>query len=231
MRNDSDSKRLIRNALQRVAIRDHVEAVGGIGLPSKMPGTAYGISAKRCGVGGNLAKRPDSVCASCYAFRNNYTYPSVMTAHEKRYEALADLGTWVDSMCRIFAYLGSILPRTQRFHRWHDSGDLQSIEHLDAIVQVATRNDGWQFWIPTKEYGIVSHYLARHSKPGNLAIRVSAPWTGEAPNAAVRKLTGLTSTVDHDEGQQCPAPNNDGQCGRCRACWSHMVPNVNYAKH
>ena len=43
---------------------------GGLGYPSKMPGTSYGISAHACITGGKLASVPGSVCHGCYLERN-----------------------------------------------------------------------------------------------------------------------------------------------------------------
>jgi hypothetical protein len=226
-----ERKRLIGNYLQRKAIRDHVAAVGGIGLPSKMPGTAYGIPAPLCGVGGKLAKRPGSVCHKCYAMRNNYTYPSVMTAQERRLESLNRIEEWVEAWCHIFDYLGALLSDEERYHRWHDSGDVQTVEHLDAILEVAERNDEWRFWLPSKEYGIVGQRAVQIATIDNLAVRMSAPWIGKEANEAVRNITGLTSTVGIDEADQCPARNQGGFCGSCRDCWDKSVANKNYPQH
>ena len=39
--------------------------------PSKMPGHAYSVSAKECGIGGKLAKQKGTVCHDCYALKGN----------------------------------------------------------------------------------------------------------------------------------------------------------------
>ena len=62
---------------------------GSLGAPSKMPGRSWGISPKLCKVGQALAKIPGSTCEKCYAMRDNYTYPSVKTAHARRAAPLA----------------------------------------------------------------------------------------------------------------------------------------------
>ena len=231
MSNQAETKRLLKNALKRKDLRGYNEAVGGLGLPSKMPGVAYGISAKRCGVGGKLAKHPGSVCHGCYAMKNNYTYPSVMAAHEKRWDALQDLWAWTDNMCHLLQRLGTTLPDGQRFFRWHDSGDVQGTEHLHAIVQVAVRNPEWQFWLPTKEYGIVKAHAKFWYIPGNLTIRVSAPVIGQEPPAIWGNMEIVTSTVEHAGTRQCPARNQKNECGSCRACWDSGVANINYPLH
>lgn len=226
-----EQKRKLSNYLKHMAIRDYVRAVGGIGLPSKMPGYAYGISAERCITGSKLREIPGSVCHGCYAMGANYQYPSVKKAHEARYESLNDLGAWVENMCKIMEYLGTLLPDTERYWRWHDSGDLQGIEHLDAIVQVAIRNPEWRFWIPTKEYAMVRKYKERGAFPGNLAVRVSAPMLNRACPGALQNLTGLYSTVGHNEEERCPAYDQEGFCGTCRKCWDPKEAVTDYPKH
>jgi len=39
-----------------------------------------------------------------------------------------------------------------------------------------------------------------------------------------------TSTVV-TSGRTCPAPDQGGQCGDCRQCWSDSVSNIAYGKH
>ena len=56
---------------------------GGLGYPSKMPGTSYGISAHACITGAKLASVPGSVCHGCYALKGNYQYNSVQIAHKR----------------------------------------------------------------------------------------------------------------------------------------------------
>jgi hypothetical protein len=231
VRKQKELKKKLGNYKNRSAIKKDIKAVGGIGLPSKMPGYAYGLSAERCITGSKLREIPGSICHGCYAMGANYQYPSVKGAHEARFESLSDLEAWTDSMSNILAYLGTLLPKAERYWRWHDSGDLQGIEHLDAIVQVAIRNPEWRFWIPTKEYAMVRKYKERGAFPGNLAVRVSAPMLNKACPGALQNLTGLYSTVGHDEEERCPAYDQAGFCGTCRKCWDVEEACTDYPKH
>lgn len=223
-----NKKQHLRNMLNRKALRGYNRAIGGLGLPSKMPGVAYGISAKRCATGGKLQDVPGSVCHKCYAMRNNYTYPSVMKAHEARWEALQDLETWTGNMTTLLRLLGTELHDEERYFRFFDSGDLQSIEHLDAIVRVAMGNPEWRFWLPTKEWGIVRKYRESNDIPRNLTVRLSTLRTGMGPVG--NDLP--SSTVEwNDSPHHCPARNQGNECGTCRACWDPKVTNVNYPLH
>lgn len=197
---------------------------GSLGEPSKMPGLAYGISAKKCNTGGKLALVPGSVCAGCYAMKDNYTYPSVKAAHEKRLSGLSSV-SWADSMVYLIRRSGEV------FFRWHDSGDLQSFQHLLDIVRIAEALPGVNFWLPTKEKGLVYRYREVFGDfPSNLCVRLSGAMIDGKPPA----YEGNTSTV-HQKGEPvgepCMAYTRGGKCGECRLCWSREVKNISYPKH
>jgi hypothetical protein len=63
---------------------------------------------------------------------------------------------WIDSMVNL---IGS-----DSYFRWHDSGDIQSLEHLEKIAQVCNATPGTKHWLPTREYGIVKAFVAKHGK-------------------------------------------------------------------
>jgi hypothetical protein len=218
-------------------LRESIEIAGPLGYPSKMPGTAYGISANRCITGRKLAQVKGSVCHGCYALKANYQYPSVAQAHAKRLEGL-DSPLWTSAMVRQLELThkrgtGRNGKFARGWHRWWDSGDLQSIEHLVKICAVAALTPWLRHWMPTREFAIVKAYLAKGgSIPDNLVIRVSAtmvdgPATTQWPT---------TSRVHHASAPPktthvCPAPKQNGKCKSCRACWSKDVASVSYHLH
>ena len=113
------------------------------------------------------------------------------------------------------------------YFRWHDSGDLQSEEHLEKICEIARRTPEVKHWLPTREVKLVSEF--KGSIPDNLTIRVSAAKVGtQLSNSAIP-----TSSVglETDAGFQCGAYTRQGKCGPCRACWDKEIPNVNYPLH
>jgi len=118
------------------------------------------------------------------------------------------------------------------FFRWFDSGDLQSIKTLKAIVRIAIALPEIHFWLPTKEYGIVSEYVELFgSFPSNLNVRLSAYMVDKAgPNSLAENLGVTTSEVSSTEGT-CPAPTQGNKCGDCRACWNKDVRTVTYRLH
>lgn len=213
---------------------------------TKMPCASYSLSAFDCHTGSKLAKVAGSVCSGCYATRNNYRYPSVKNAHARRLESISG-PEWVPSMIEVIRAEGN------PFFRWHDSGDLQSAEHLTKIAQIARALPMVRFWLPTKEYKIVTDWVRsadvpadlravvavsdsdRQNPHANLIIRVSAPMIdGEAPK--IRTSSGDTLPVSYvhkhsdPRGMVCEAYTRSGSCGFCRACWNPSV-NVSYPKH
>lgn len=118
------------------------------------------------------------------------------------------------------------------FFRWFDSGDLQSLKTLKAIVRIAIALPDIQFWLPTKEYGIVSEYVELFGAfPANLTVRLSAYMVDKAgPNSLAHGLGLTTSEVSSTAGD-CPAPTQGNKCGDCRRCWDKSVQTVTYRLH
>ena len=215
--------------------------IGGLGYPSKMPGTSYGIPAEACKTGAKLRLVEGSTCFNCYAFEGNYLYPSVAKAEAARLESIKR-DDWAPIMARALTHMHSLdkngMPRKGRngpivpgWHRWHDAGDVQSVEHLAKICEVARLTPQIWHWLPMREYAMLKAYLAAGGDiPENLCIRVSAPMIDGAPPS----WWPQTSTV-HDTnapiGHKCPAPTQDNYCGECRACWNREVGNVSYHLH
>lgn len=222
--------------------------IGGFSEPSKMPWLSWSISAFRCQTGGRLRDVEGSTCSDCYAIGGNYRYNNVQAALERRFATLADLDAWVESMVEALTERASrYMPTDDEplpSFRWHDSGDLQSVEHLDAICRVVERTQGLTFadgtmgdiahWLPTREYGFVQKFLKDGGMiPSNLCVRLSAHMV----NGPVPSRIGLpVSSVHTDESAYpdaaiCPAYRQDGRCGSCRTCWDGSVLHVSYPKH
>jgi Gene product 88 len=208
----------------------HARAIAGtIGYPSKMPGTSYGIPAKACKTGAKLAMIQGSTCSACYAMKGNYIYPSVAKAQATRLVGI-EHEQWVQAIVTLLtaAHAKGDLPP---YHRWHDSGDIQSRDHLAKICAVARATAWLKHWLPTRESKILRDFVRDGgSIPDNLVIRLSATMVdGSAP-----KAWHNTSTVHDNEpanGRSCPAPKQGNKCGNCRACWDRSVPNVSYHIH
>lgn len=189
--------------------------------PSKMPGFSFALPAQECKIGGKLRNVPGSVCSKCYACKGAYVWPVVKKVRYDNLEQITSIH-WVNAM------IDEITKKTKKipFFRWHDGGDLQSSEHFQKIVNIAKALPNVKFWLPTKEKKIVKQY--KGAIPENLAVRLSAAMIdGKAP------AFSNTSTVHTEKahGFECPAPQNEGKCNDCRACWDKTVKNVSYKQH
>lgn len=215
--------------LNQQEIKELSKKVGGLSNPSKMPCEGYSLPAQKCSVGSKLRKQKKSTCASCYALKGNYLFPSVKNALQKRFEKVTqDLDAWREDMTLLIYNTNS-----SGFFRWHDSGDLQSIKHLQAINTIARALPEIKFWLPTREYKIVKSFIDEGFEiADNLTIRLSAYFKNQAPPLATAEAFGVqTSTVDYDDSFQCDAYKKNGRCLRCRACWDKSITNVNYPLH
>ena len=190
--------------------------VGGLSKPSKMPGWSIGIPAKECKTGGKLVNVKGSVCEGCYALKGCYVFAVVQKAQYKRLEAIQH-PDWVQAMATL------INSKKPDVFRWHDSGDVQDVDHLEKIFKVCELTPSKRHWMPTREAWIKDHV---HKAPANLVVRFSSPMVDQGPV----KSWPNTSTVS-TKSRSCPAPDNNNECGDCRACWDPLVKNIEYGKH
>ena len=162
-------------------------------------------------------------CQGCYATTGNYNYPNVKSAHQARLAAL-EHPQWVEAMTLL---VGHYTEEADPYFRIHDSGDIQSKEHLVMWINVA-RNLPWvKFWMPTKEVRWTKDVWAKTEDwPENLVVRLSAPMISQLPPQSMKNFP--TSTVQAQTGFSCGAPTRGNKCGPCRACWTSTVKNIDY---
>jgi len=190
--------------------------VGGLSKPGKMPGWSIGIPAKECKTGSKLRAVKGSVCEDCYALKGCYVFKVVQDAQYRRLKAIYT-SPWVQAMAHL------INSKKPDVFRWHDSGDVQDLEHLNKIYEVCRLTPSKRHWMPTREAWIKDH-LDR--APSNLVIRFSAPMIDQAAPASWPN----TSTVVTAQAT-CPAPHQGNQCKDCRNCWNKEIKNISYGQH
>ena len=189
---------------------------GSLSKPSKMPGWSIGLPAKECKTGGKLQKVKGSVCYDCYALKGCYVFKVVQQAQYRRLAAIKD-PQWVEAMAHL------INSKRPRVFRWHDSGDVQDLNHLQKIYEVCRLTPSKRHWMPTREAWIKDHL---QDKPDNLVIRLSSPMVDQGPVSSWPN----TSTVV-TSGASCPAPKQNNECGTCRNCWNPEIKNISYGIH
>ena len=196
-------------------VKNAVKITGSMTRTTKMPGLSYSLPAWECQTGGKLSLVPGTPCFGCYAKKGNYTrYPAIKKAQYYRLNSLGH-DSWVIAMVAQV--------KRQRWFRWHDAGDVQSVDHMNKILEVVRQTPGTQHWLPTQE----RPYLpAPEDVPDNLVIRLSgSKIDGPAPTAWPHPSSVVT------KGASCPRAQQGGKCKECRACWTKSIKNVSYGKH
>ena len=200
---------------------------GGISnFNKKMPGYTYGLSAKRCRTGAKLVKIPGSTCSECYALKGNYSrYPSVKIGHSRRLRSINNK-TWPAAMILLINHY------EKNYFRWHDSGDIQTVDHLRKICAVAEGTPSIKHWLPTRETGILKEFKETGGAiPSNLIIRLSATMVNGAPGKSHEHSSTVHTKDAPPIGEVCYASKQGGQCLDCRSCWNSDIRNISYEKH
>jgi len=211
----------------------------------KMPWESWDLPAWMCKTGAKLVKVKGSICEGCYALKGRYIFGTVKNANLKRFDQIKDINNledWKNSFISLFKSKLKRLSAEKRFFRWFTSGDLQSVDMLVAIVNIAKAIPEIQFWLPTKEHGIIREYQAIHGEfPANLNVRVSMFMVNQEPSKGLGLPTStvVNSPDDMNDKHQnlCPASleqfngKAEVNCGDCRKCWDKNVDNVAYIYH
>tara|TARA_R100001224_G_scaffold30574_1_gene16847 strand:- start:192 stop:797 length:606 start_codon:yes stop_codon:yes gene_type:complete len=194
------------------------EITGGLSAPNKMPGPSINLPAWNCITGVKLQAVKNSVCAGCYAMKGRYRFPNVREAMDRRLQALTD-PRWVDAMVTLI--------KGQPWFRWHDSGDIQSPEHLKNIFEVCKRTPETKHWMPTREAKFLT-LIDPDVVPENLIIRMSSHMINQGP---VNSWPWTSTVSTKPEDRTCAAPDQGNKCRDCRACWDRNIKNICYGKH
>lgn len=196
-----------------------LEQYMGISDTSKMIGSSFSTSAGRCRIGGRLQHHPGTVCSThCYALMGQGAMPQGrfggVSAGQLNYERnfrsyTIDPAGWREGMTqyikkaaddpKLKAGFKEHLGGDTRYpFRWFDSGDVNSPQMLDDIIEVAAATPEAKHWLPTKEFGMVSR-LANDIKAGkrpplptNMQINVSVfELGGEVPKGWRKQMEGV----------------------------------------
>jgi hypothetical protein len=204
----------------RNELREAWDAVGGLSETSKMPCLSYGLPTRACRTGSRMAKVEGSVCGVCYAKGGFYAmFPDALEAQERRLRTIKD-AKWVENMARLIQEL------SPKWFRWHDSGDLQSVRHLEKVVEVCNLTPRCVHSLPTKEHRMVIGWMERNQIPTNLVIGLSGLMVdGRLPLGHGLQVRGVTRDA---RLVTCPVKMQGGECLACRKCWEKDVSVVMY---
>ena len=200
-------------------IKEAIAITGGLSKPSKMPGPAYNLPAAACLTGAKLVKIPGSTCSGCYALKGRYRFGNVQKALNRRLKALED-PRWVAGMITLI--------QGRPVFRWHDSGDIQSAQHLKNIFEICNATPETKHWLPTREAQFIKD-LQPEVVPKNLKIVFSDHMNDQAHGVTFWPYTSGVTTKPG--AVTCPAPKQGNKCLDCRKCWDRDVKRVIYGKH
>lgn len=158
-------------------------------------------------------------CAECYKFcydvKACLQYKNVIMARARNYVILNR------NFSGYFQQIRNRMERrrTNKFFRFHVSGDMVSAEYLSEVIKTALMFPEWVIWTYTKEYELVNEYVCTHGGsiekaiPKNLKIMFSE-WKGlDMPNPY-----GFPVFRCVFRGLE-KAPQNQWQCpGNCDIC-------------
>jgi hypothetical protein len=124
--------------------------------------------------------------------------------------------SWVEAMAHL------INSKKPDVFRWHDSGDVQDLDHLKKFMKYAGQR-------PAKALDAHKRSMDQRSyarQAYNLVIRFSAPMVNQRAPASWPNSSEVV-----DSGASCPAAKQDNECRDCRQCWDATIKTVSYGKH
>ena len=195
------------------------EITGGLSAPNKMPGPSINLPAPACITGSKLVNVKGSTCSGCYALKGRYRFPNVKEAMNRRLAKLHD-PRWIEAMVTLVT--------GQPVFRWHDSGDLQSVQHLKNIFEVCNRTPGTAHWLPTREAKFL-RLMDPEVVPKNLKIVLSDHMNDQSRGVSWWPYTSGVSTTPG--AVTCPSSKQGNKCLSCRKCWDRDTKRVIYGKH
>lgn len=216
---DRDLRTVGRNGLAE-------KITGGLSHTTKVPVPSYGLPASRCKLGSVLAKKPGSVCASCYALKGRYRFSAVQKRLEERYQGLFN-PLWTPAMIYLIDW------HCERYFRWFHSGDVQSENHQQNINTIAAATPHVLHWEPTREIAIIRAVREKIGEYApNLLVRASGHYVdGPTPDWPTTSSVARKAHREAAEGFLCPSREQSNSCGDCRSCWDPSVGNVVYTLH
>ena len=208
-----------------------------------MPWISWDLPARQCKTGSKLVRVKGSICHGCYALKGRYLFGNKKKADDVRIGQLEDLSSWKNSfILALGKKYKDMRDKSKAYFRWFTSGDLQSLDMLVAMNEIALALPEIKFWLPTKEHGMIRDFKAIHGQfDDNFTVRPSMFMVDQVPSSGL----GLpTSTVistndswDIKHENICPASlrsftgESEANCEDCRKCWDKDYKNVAYIYH
>jgi len=192
-------KRVVENTL-KVSISQGNSKMGKIPSVSLPPI----VTCKHC----------ETCAKKCYAAKLARIYKNVRASWDRNLEILnQDRAAYFSQV--------SAAAATSKYFRFHVSGDIVDVDYLGRMCGVARKNAGTKFLCFTKNYEDVNAYFSKHTKPRNLQIIFSLPFTGaviENPHNLPTAAVILKGSEPADDWKICGGNCSDCAC-RGVGCW------------
>lgn len=166
-------------------------------------------------------------CRTCYATDGNYRFKNVKAVRAKNAIEWQE-ANWVGKMTRLIYDLPHF--------RWFDSGDMYHIDLAEKIYQIMQATPHTRHWMPTRMHKDVTFLptLTKMQQLPNVVIRLSSDsLTGELVQFDWPTTSTIIPRKEYARNGVfvCPAPEQQGMCQNCRACWSKNAPVIAYIGH
>lgn len=203
-----------------------VSITGNLGNTSKMPCHSWSISALNCKRGNKLRKIPGSVCSKCYAYKGRFRFERPQQALNRNQVSMSH-PQWIEAMVVVLTH-----DETSGHFRWFASGDLQSVQDLINICEIARQTPFLKHWLPTHEVGVLGEFKRLGLKyPDNLTVRLSGDMIEQKPAKSLLERLGVLGGAVSKVKWNCKAPDQENVCAQCRACWDKRVKMIVYKYH
>lgn len=166
-----------------------------------------------------------AACSGCYATTGCYNFKGTKAVRADNKAAWQEAG-WVDTMVAAL--------KKQSYFRWFDSGDMYSLSLAVKMYEVMVATPHVKHWLPTRMYKFAKFdaILAKMEALPNVMVRRSSDAVDGTFTAGLHGSTIIPAGMPVPAGVvACTAPENDGKCNGCRACYSKDVAVVGYIAH
>jgi hypothetical protein len=174
------------------------------------------------------ASQPEGLvpaCQGCYARTGCYNFKGTKAVRSDNKAAWQE-ASWVDTMVQSL--------KKQSFFRWFDSGDMYSIALAEKMLTVMENTPNTKHWLPTRmhKFPKFQAIIAKMSALPNVMVRPSSDAVDGTYTAGVHGSTIIPAGAPVPAGvKACTAPETNGKCAGCRACYSKDIPVIGYIAH
>jgi hypothetical protein len=164
-------------------------------------------------------------CSGCYATTGCYNFKGTKAVRSDNKLAW-QAPDWVDVMVAKL--------KKQTHFRWFDSGDMYSLDLATKMLEVMKATPNTKHWLPTrmKKFSKFAAIISAMDSLPNVKVRFSSDAVDGTYTKGLHGSTILPDATLADSNTfVCKAPEQDGQCKSCRACYDKEIDTIGYIAH